>query len=197
MPEEGLETQELKDKLDETQENAGGAERGAEPWIVSLSLSTAIIAVLAAIASLESGSHANEAIVRKDDAILHQSRADDAWSHYQAASIKAVVYMTQAASAPRPDVAARWQGEAEREKGLQGELKEEAEKQQEQVRQMDEKSERSLHVHHQFARSVTIFQVAIALAAIAALTRVKPVFWLSLAVGASGAILFALGFAAG
>ncbi len=62
---------------------------------------------------------------------------------------------------------------------------------------MDEKSERSLHVHHQFARSVTIFQVAIALAAIAALTRVKPVFWLSLAVGASGAILFALGFAAG
>jgi hypothetical protein len=194
MPEEGLETQELKEKLEEAQELLRGAERVTERWTVWLSLSTAIIAVLAAIASLESGSYENEAIVRKDDAILHQSRAGDAWSHYQAASVKAVVYATQAAASPRPEIASRWQGEAEREKGLQGELRQEAEREEEQVREMDEKSERNLHIHHHFARSVTIFQVAIALAAIAALTRLRPVWWLSLAVGASGAVLFALGF---
>jgi hypothetical protein len=196
MPEEELDTQELKEKLEEAQEHARGSERRAERWTLLLSLSTAIIAVMAAVASLQSGSYANEAIVRKDDAILHQSRADDAWSHYQAASIKAVVYATQAVASLNPEVTARWQGDAERERALQGELRNEAEKEQDQVREMDEKSERSLHVHHSFARSVTIFQVAIALAAIAALTRLKPVWWLSLALGAGGAILFALGFAA-
>ena len=200
MPEEELDTQELKEKLEEAleeaQEHAHGSERRAVRWTVLLSLSTAIIAVMAAIASLQSGSYANEAIVRKDDAILHQSRADDAWSHFQAASIKAALYTTQAVASLNPQVVARWQSEAEREKGLQAELRNEAEKEQDQVREMDEKSEWSLHVHHRFAWSVTIFQVAIALAAIAALTRLPPVWWLSLGLGAGGAILFALGFAA-
>lgn len=64
------------------------------------------------------------------------------------------------------------------------------------VKEMDERSEHSLHVHHQFAKSVTISQVAIALAAIAALTRRRSMWWVSLAAGAAGAWFFLLGFAA-
>jgi hypothetical protein len=129
MPEEALETQELKDKLEEAGEAGEEREgnRAPTPWTMWLSLSTAVIAVLAAIASLEAGANANDAIVRKDDAILHQSKADDAWAHYQAAGIKAVVYATQADGTSRPDLAARWQGEAERERSGQRALKEEAE----------------------------------------------------------------------
>ena len=196
MPEEALETQELKEKLEESQERGaeGGEERGANAWTVWLSLSTAVIAVLAAIASLEAGANANDAILRKDDAILHQSRADDAWTHYQAAGIKAVVYATQAEGAPRPDLAAKWLSESERERGEQREIKDEAELEQERVVEMDEKAAHRLHVHHEFARSVTVFQVSIALAAIAALTRRKPMWWVSLAVGATGAAFFVLGF---
>lgn len=196
MPEEAIETQELKDKLEEAREaGEGGEERpgGRTPWTVWLSLSTAVIAVLAAIASLEAGANANDAIVRKDDAILHQGKADDAWAHYQAAGIKAVVYATQAEGASRPDLAARWHGEADRERGAQRELKDEAESEEERVAEMDEKSSHKLHVHHQFAKSVTVFQVSIALAAIAALTRRKPMWWVSLAAGAAGAGFFVLG----
>lgn len=196
MPEEALETQELKDKLEEAREaSEGRGEHGgaSTPWTMWLSLSTAVIAVLAAIASLEAGANANDAIVRKDDAILHQAKADDAWAHYQAAGIKAVVYATQAEGASRPDLAAKWQGESERERGSQKALKEEAEGEQARVEEMDERSSHKLHVHHQFAKSVTVFQVSIALAAIAALTRRKTMWWISLAAGAAGAGFFALG----
>jgi hypothetical protein len=194
MPEEALETQELRESLEH------GEEGGEEPptrWTMWLSLSTAVIAVLAAIASLEAGANANDAIVRKDDAILHQSKADDAWAHYQAAGIKAVVYTTQAEGASSPALGAKWHGEADRERNEQKAIKEEAETETARVEEMDEKSSHKLHVHHQFARSVTVFQVSIALAAIAALTRRKPMWWVSLAVGATGAVFFILGLSMG
>jgi hypothetical protein len=196
MPEEALETQELKDNLEEAREASEGGEGGGAPptpWTLWLSLSTAVIAVLAAIASLEAGANANDAILRKDDAILHQAKADDAWAHYQAAGIKGVVYATQAEGASRPDLAAKWQGEAERERGQQKSLKEDAEAEEARVEEMDEKAIHKLHVHHKFAGSVTVFQVSIALAAIAALTRRKLMWWVSLAAGGVGAASFVMG----
>jgi len=192
MPEEGIDTQELKDKLDEAREAEEHA-RGAVKWITWLSLSTAIIAVLAAIAALQSGSHANDAMLEKNDAVLHQSKADDAWAHYQAKGVEAAVYATQAESASRPELAARWRAEGEREKTERAEIRRVAEEEEKHVAEMDAKSEHSLHVHHQFATSVTVFQVAIALAAIAALTRRKAMWWVSLAVGGTGTVFFVIG----
>src|ERR1019366_10416741 len=110
----------------------------------------------------------------------------------QAAGIKSVVYATQAASAA-PERAARCQGEADRERATQKEVKEEADAEDARVEEMDEKASHKLHVHHQFAKSVTVFQVSIALAAIAALTRRKPMWWVSLAVGVTGLVFFAMG----
>ena len=49
-----------------------------------MALSTAILAVLAAIASLLSGEHANEAM-------MNQIEASSQWSYYQAKSIKSSV----------------------------------------------------------------------------------------------------------
>jgi hypothetical protein len=182
MPEEGIETQELKEKLEEAQEHAGGEGGG---WILWLSLSTAVIAVLAAIGSLLSGSYANDAIVEKNEAILHQSKADDAWSYYQAKSIKAAVFSTQADP--------KWAAEAEREKRESVETQKRAQEEEKRVAEADERSERSLHVHHQFAKSVTVFQVAIALAAIAALTKRRMMWWVSLGMGGLGIFFFVLG----
>jgi hypothetical protein len=192
MPEEAIETQELKEKLEEAQEHAHHRPDSA-PWITWLSLSTAIIAVLAAIAALESGSHANDAIVQKNDAVLHQSKADDAWAYYQSKGVLVALYATQSEAAPRPDLAARWRAEGEREKAERIEIRRRAEEEEKRVAEMGEKSGHSLHVHHEFAKSVTIFQVAIALAAIAALTRRKPMWWVSLGAGMVGAGFFVLG----
>jgi len=191
MPEEGLETQELKEKLEEAAEAGEGSAPG---WTLWLSLSTAILAVLAAIASLQSGAWANEAIVSKNDAVLHQSKADDIWAHYQAMGVKAVVYATQAEGAVSPELASKWRAEADRERAGQHDARAEAEKEEELARKMDEASAHDLHLHHRFATSVTIFQVSIALAAIAALTRRRTMWWVSLAAGVAGAAQFIVGW---
>src|SRR5207249_9106275 len=60
------------------------AEHGGEVWISWVALSTAVLAVIAAIAGLLSGKHANEAM-------MSQIEASDQWSYYQAKSIKAAV----------------------------------------------------------------------------------------------------------
>jgi hypothetical protein len=183
MPEEAVETQELKERLEELGE--GGEGRPAR-WTLWLSLSTALLAVLAAVASLKSGACANDAILAKNDAVLHQSKADDAWAHYQAMSVKAVVYATQAESVTNADTARKWKGEADREKNEQKDVRADAERQEGLVEHDDESAEHALHLHHQFAKSVTIFQVAIALSAIAALVRRQAMWWLSLLIGVAG-----------
>jgi hypothetical protein len=191
MPEEGLETQELKEKLEEARESA---EEQRAPWLTWLSLSTAVLAVLAAIASLESGDHANDAIVLKTDATLTQSAAGDAWSFYQSKSLKEDMYRALLPLAPRPEVAEEWTKRANEEGAKKDERKAEAEKLGAEVKASDVESKVHLERHHQFAKSVTIYQVAIALAAIAALARKKWLWWVSLAVGALGAVFLVLGF---
>ena len=194
MPEEAIETQELKEKLEEAAE--GGGEARGPRWLLWLSLSTAIVAVLAAIASLESGDHANEAIILKTEATLTQSREDDAWGYYQAKSIKQEMLEAMSELTPRPDLAAQWKARAEAEKKGKAEKQAEAEKLGREVADGDTEARHHLSMHHQFARAVTVFQVAIALAAIAALTRRKQLWWVSLAIGAGGGLFFVLGFLA-
>jgi len=80
MEEENL-TQEVKEKLEEVNEHVGN-------WNRYLALTTAFIAVIAAIASLQSGSYANEAVLEKNTAILFQNKASDQWNYYQAKGIK-------------------------------------------------------------------------------------------------------------
>jgi len=58
------------------------AAEGKDKWVVWVALSTAIVAVLAAITGLLAGSHA-------DDAMLAQMHSSDQWAFYQAKGIKA------------------------------------------------------------------------------------------------------------
>src|SRR3954453_10328346 len=59
-------------------------EHGGPPWMSGVALSTAILAVLAAITGLLSGKHANEAM-------MAQIESSDQWAFYQAKGIKAAV----------------------------------------------------------------------------------------------------------
>jgi hypothetical protein len=54
---------------------------GKEKWVLYVALTTAVFAVLAAIAGLMAGAHA-------DDAMLSQMRSSDQWAFYQAKGIK-------------------------------------------------------------------------------------------------------------
>jgi hypothetical protein len=137
------------------------AEHEAAPWISWVALSTAVLAVLAAICGLLSGHRANEAM-------MNQIEASDQWAYYQAKGIKSSVLelkMTLATTVSDKDKEKATQYQED-----QAEIKREAEK-----KETDAKA--NFHQHEVFARGVTMFQIAIAIAAIAALTK-KRTFWL-------------------
>jgi hypothetical protein len=155
------------------------AEHGGEKWISWVALSTAILAVLAAIAGLLSGMHANEAM-------MSQIESSDQWAFYQAKGIKAAVLdakMSLSGAAANEEDKTK----AERYQEEQKEIQKEAN-----AKQNEAKSH--FHQHEIFARGVTMFQIAIAVAAISALTK-KRRFWIvSLLFGAAGCVFLALAF---
>ena len=153
------------------------AEHSAERWISWVALSTAVLAVLAAIAGLLSGQRANEAMVSQIDAA-------DQWAYYQAKGIKAAVLDAKLTLSGKPneeDLA-----KVERYQEEQNEIQNEA-------KAKEKEAKINFQQHETFARGVTMFQIAIAVAAISALT-VKRRFWIvSLVFGAVGCVFLILG----
>jgi Domain of unknown function (DUF4337) len=152
------------------------AKQSHEIWISWVALSTAILAVLAAIASLLSGEHVNEAM-------LNQIEASSQWSYYQAKSIKAAVLDAKMAFTGAPDESD--QSKRARYEKEQEEIKSEAEHKQAAAKSY-------FHKHEVFARSVTMFQIAIAIAAISALTKKRSFWVVSLVFGAFGCAFLVL-----
>jgi hypothetical protein len=196
MPEDEFETTEFKERLEAASERALKKSERSARWVVYLSFSTAIIAVFAAIAALESGTLSNEALIQKNEALLAQTKASDQWNFYQAKSVKATIYAVQAAAtqSSNPDIAARAQKESERYAKEEEEISKSAKELEKQVKERTELSAQSMEHHHRFAYSVTMFQVSIALAAVAALSRQKAVWFAGLVVAGAGFVFFVDGF---
>ena len=167
-------------------EHAHGHDHGGEAsprarWILGVALSSAIFAALAAVASLMAGHHINEALIS-------QLQASDQWAYFQAKGIKAG---TLAAKIDLLKAMGKEPGEKDLEKAAEynkdeSEIKEKA---------TDFERERTHHIEHHegLAKSVTMFQVCIAIAAIAVLTGRRQFWWVSLVFGAVGVYFMAVG----
>ncbi len=196
-------TERLQDTIEERQrEAAGDGDTGGEPrrsrWLDYLAISTALFAVLAAVAALQAGAYANEALYTANKAVLQQTRAVDAWSEFQANSLKKyeqrnlIVVLAHVGGSPKEIAAAN--AEATRRQQRQNELQVEAKKRDAETARLNAEAQRNLEHHHRFAVAVTLFQVAIGLAAIAALLRRPPLWYVSLVAGGVAALAFADGF---
>jgi hypothetical protein len=161
--------------LENTQDHINEhARESEEKWILGVALSTAILAAIAAIASLLAGQHINEGLIS-------QIRASDNWAYYQAKGIKAGVLEAKmellAAQGKQPsaaDTAKVAKYATDQDTLSKDALKLEAE--------ANEHVER----HERLASAVTMFQIGIAISAIAVLTK-KRLFWLvGLAFGFAG-----------
>jgi len=197
MPEESIETTDLKEQIEKGVEAAVEHEIESGPrWTMYLSLSTAIIAVFAAIASLESGSNSNEAILEKNEAVLYQSQASDRWAYYQAKGIKAAVNGTSSKLVANTDsgLSAQFHQEAQRQRSEQAEIEKSAHELEAKVIESNAQAQRLLERHHRFAICVTLLQIAIALCAISALTKRRTLWYVGLLATAVGLLLFARGF---
>jgi hypothetical protein len=175
MPEEiEVPTEHLHEKIHEE------AEKG-ERWVLVVAMSTAMLAVAAAIASLLAGHHANEAL-------LEQISASDQWSYYQAKGVKSAVLEGKMELLKAMD---KEPSEADKEKLAK--YKEEQEKISEVAKEKESSSHINLAVHTVLAKSVTFFQIAIAVAAISAITKKKPLWYASLGLGAVGIVFLVMG----
>ncbi len=191
MPEEPeVETEKLRETVHEELEKEGGG------FLRGVALTTALLAALAAIASLQAGNTVNEAIVLKTEAARLQAAASDQWAYYQAKGIKSAVEQSAAASwlalgkKPPPE----FEGNARKHAAEQEASMKSAQAYERERDARSREADELLHRHHRFAGAVALFQVAIALGAVAALTRARWVWLGSILVGAAGAVLLGLPF---
>lgn len=159
----------IKEKLEEELKN----ERKEMGWFMYVAISTALMAVLAAISGLMAGHHSNEALIS-------QIRASDQWSFYQAKGIKAEIKSLELMLSKGTAV------DVERYKKEQTEIKKLAEEY-----QADSKIHLDKHVV--LSRAVTLLQISIAISAIAILTKQKLFWWASIVTSLGGCIFFLMG----
>ena len=187
MPEEiEIDTDKLHEAIHEEVEKEGGA------LLRTIALTTALFAAFAAVASLLAGGTVNEALALKTEATQLQAQASDQWAYYQAKGIKAVVFEAQKgvlAAADKP-VSPEIEKNIARYKDEQQEAKKKAEEFEHERDEKGNEADHLIHQHHYFAYSVAMLQVAIALGAVAALTRKRWAWLGSTALGLIGAAIF-------
>ena len=154
---------------EELQHSAMHGEGEYSSFINKAALLSAFLAGFAAVSALFAGHYANEAMIG-------QIQASDSWSHYQAKSIKmSIAELKQAHGLENADK------KVEQYKKDQEAIKAKAE-------ELEHESREFLQRHERLAASVTLFQIAIALTAIAALTRKKTFLYGATILGLLGVI---------
>jgi len=151
------------------------AEERKERWILFVALSTAVMAVLAAVAGLLAGHHANEALIER-------VKASDQWNLYQSKSLKQEIAVNTDLIMHTQDHSAAI---AKYDKDKADAMKD--------AKEAEHESEEHLSKHVPLASAVTAFQIAIAISAIAILTRRKILWVGGLVLTCIGIVFFVLG----
>ena len=161
-----------EDRMDEA------AEREPKGMAGQLAVMTAILATVGAMFSYMAGATQADAGLFKNDAAIKKTEASNQWNFYQAKSGKqnlADLGLKLVEDSRKPF----FELEVRRYEAEKAEIKLAAEKLEKASTEFDEKSEAQMHQHHRWARATTALQIAIAMAAIALLTRKR---WLEKAV---------------
>jgi hypothetical protein len=174
------------------------AEEKKEPekkdnWITWLALTTAFLAVFAAITTMFMGKYSTRAI-------LAQGHETDQWAYYQAKSIKGHTYEIQKQKLELEF--STFQGKisgslaekykktiADYEKNIKKYDKEKAEIMAD-ARALAKKKELSQEMSGNLSLSLIFLQIAIVLSSVAAITKKKPLWYVGLATSAGWVVFF-------
>jgi hypothetical protein len=183
----------VKDKI----ENARNEDVEKTPWVKQVAMLTGVLAAMSGFLDVRSTTITNDAIYQSNQAILAQSEASDAWSEYQANSIKARIVETamDAANIIKQDKRDALTSEDEDLRNRQPAIKQSAE---------DKEHERDQHLKDGYGRLAErdllgyaglSAQIGIALASVAALVRWRLPFIIGVCTGALGASIAAYALA--
>lgn len=158
-----------------------------------IAIFTALIATVGALFSYMGGATQANAGLYKNNAAIKKTEASNQWNYFQAKSTKQSLAELSRDLAPA-DKRDAYVAKIDRYEKEKNEIKVEAEKIEAQAKSWDTKSDEQMHQHHRWAQATTVLQVSIAMAAIALLTRKKPIEWLMFASGATGVLLGAAAY---
>lgn len=177
MDEIEVPTEHLHEAIKEGVEEESSHGHKQKGWSMLVAISTAMMAVFAAISSLLAGHHSNEALIE-------QIKSSDQWSFYQAKGIKAELKTLELNfKQANADDVTHYKTEQEA-------LKEQAE-------EFQQSSVMHIQSEKKFAVAVTFFQIAIAVAAIAILSKKKFLWVASLFIGSGGLVFLIIGIMLG
>ncbi len=150
------------------------AHHSHEKWLTWVALTTAILAVFAAVSALLAGYHVNKSVIE-------QVQASDMWSEYQSNSIKEALITSKIDLCKILDkpVLKDDQAKQQKYKDTKADLMPKA-------KRLQESGHEHFERHEWLAYAVTVFQVSIAIAAIAAVMKMRPMWYLSMACGLLG-----------
>ena len=180
MEEIEVPTEHLQEKIHEEAEEK--MREAKERWTLYVALSTAFMAVLAAIAGLLSGHHVKEALIE-------QIKSSDQWNYYQSKSIKSEI----AASTARILQYLPGKPPVEENKAALERYEKEKEAIKQKAEEEEKNSETHLNIHVTLSKAVTIFQIAIAVSAISILTRKKGLWYGGLLLTVVGTVFLIMG----
>jgi len=171
----------------EHREHAEHAAHTKDRFILTVSITVAVLAALAAFTGSLETLEAGEGITASGEAVLEQEKAADAWGEYQADSLKRHLLKIAAdAGGPRT---AEYLAAAKDQAGRQANVRKQAvEDEAERDRQMAI-SRSHEHRHHWLTLAATLLEIAIAVSTVAIVTHQRA-FWLgSITLGVVGAAI--------
>jgi hypothetical protein len=184
MPSEGFHVHGAHDHtLEHAAEGHGG--HGVDSLPGRIAVLSAVLATLGALMTFAGGDTQANAQLYKNTASITKTKANDQWNYYESKGIKRNVAEVASVLATRPDKAQEFKDTADRYRKDQTEIKAKADELEKEVKEWDERSEEQMHRHHRWALGATAMQIAIALSAIALLSRKV---WLLYGVGLVGII---------
>ena len=153
-----------------------------------LAVITAILATVGALFSYMGGATQADAGLHKNDAAIKKTEASNQWNYYQAKSSKQ--NLSELAQELTPDARKTFYiDEVKRYKTEKAEIKLAAEKLEAESKAWDDRSAEKMHQHHRWAQATTALQIAIAMAAIALLTKKRWLEKLVFGMSAVGVVL--------
>lgn len=159
----------------------------------SIAMFTAVIATVGALFGYMGGATQANAGLYKNNAAIKKTEASNQWNYYQAKSNKQNLSELALELAPsaKKDF---YQQEIQRYKAEKAEIKTGAEKLETEAKAWDQQSDEQMHLHHRWAQATTVLQIAIALAAIALLSKKRWTEWAMYGAGVIGVGMGLLAF---
>jgi len=147
-------------------------DQGSTGMVNQIAMVTAIIATIGALFSYMGGATQANAGLYKNNAAIKKTEASNQWNYFQAKSTKQSLAELSREIAPA-DKREFYQAKVDRYEKEKIDIKIVADKLEAEATQWDKRSDEQMHQHHRWAQATTVLQIAIAMAAIALLTKKK------------------------